>query len=77
MIWRIARKEFLLNLMTFKFAVGTIICVVLTSVFMPILAKEYQQRLKTYNDNVAADEAELRKVIVYIHYRCTTRDVAR
>ncbi len=65
MIWKIAKKEFLLNLMTFKFAVGTIVCVVLTAVFMPILAKDYQRRLEDYNKNVAANEAELRKVKVY------------
>lgn len=65
MIWKIAKKEFLLNLMTFKFAVGTIVCVVLTAVFMPILAKDYQQKLKTYNGNVARNKAELRKVKVY------------
>ncbi len=65
MIWKIAKKEFLLNLMTFKFAVGTIVCVVLTAVFMPILAKDYQQRLNIYNDNVTRNEAELRKVKVY------------
>jgi len=65
MIWKIAKKEFLLNLMTFKFAVGTIVCVVLTVVFMPILAKDYQRRLEDYNKNVAANESELRKVKVY------------
>ncbi len=65
MIWKIAKKEFLLNLMTFKFAVGTIVCVVLITVFMPILVGDYQQRLKDYNENVAANEAELRKVKVY------------
>jgi len=65
MIWKIAKKEFLLNLMTFKFAVGTIVCMVLTAVFIPILAKDYQQKLRTYNDNVARNEAELRKVKVY------------
>jgi len=37
MIWKIAKKEFLLNLITFKFAVGSIVCVVLTAVFMPVL----------------------------------------
>jgi len=31
MIWKIARKDLLLNLMTFKFLAGTIVCVVLTS----------------------------------------------
>jgi ABC-type transport system involved in multi-copper enzyme maturation permease subunit len=65
MIWKIVKKEFLLNLMTFKFAVGTIVCVVLTAVFIPILAKDYQQRLQTYNANVARNEAELLKVKVY------------
>ncbi|MBW7991018.1 MAG: ABC transporter permease subunit [Planctomycetes bacterium] len=71
MIWKIAKKEFLLNLMTFKFAVGTIACVVLTAVFIPILAKDYQQRLKDYNANVAANQAELRKVKVYQNIKPT------
>lgn len=65
MIWKIAKKEFLLNLMTFKFAVGTILCVILMAVFMPVLVNDYQERLKDYNANVAANEAELRKVHVY------------
>jgi ABC-type transport system involved in multi-copper enzyme maturation permease subunit len=65
MIWRIARKEFLLNLTTFKFAVGTILCIVLMAVFMIVLVEDYEQRLKDYNENVAANEAELRKVKVY------------
>jgi len=65
MIWKIAKKEFLLNLMTFKFAVGTIVCVVLTAVFMPVLAGDYQQRLKDYNENVAANNAKFEKVKAY------------
>jgi ABC-type transport system involved in multi-copper enzyme maturation permease subunit len=65
MIWKIAKKEFLLNLMTFKFAVGTILSMVLVAVFVPILAKAYQERLKVYNENVAYNEAELHKVTVY------------
>ena len=65
MIWKIARKEFLLSLMTFKFVIGAVVCIVLTSVFVPILARDYQQRLKTYHDNVTREESELRKVKVY------------
>ncbi len=65
MIWKIAKKEFLLNLMTFKFAVGMILSVVLMSVFMPVLVSDYWQSLKDYNESVAANEAELRKVKVY------------
>ena len=66
MIWKIAKKEFLLNLMTFKFAVGTIVSVVLMAVFMPILAKDYQQRFEDYNANVTANEAEFGKVKAYM-----------
>ena len=65
MILKIARTELLLNLMTFKFAVGTIVCVVLMAVFMPMLVNDYQQRLKDCNQNVAANDAELRSVKVY------------
>jgi len=71
MIWKIAKKEFLLNLMTFKFTVGTILCVILVSVFVPVLAKDYQRRLKGYNENITANEAELRKVMVYTNIQPT------
>jgi len=65
MIWKIAKKEFLLNLMTFKFAVGTILCVVLMAIFMPVLVNDYQRRLKDYNTNVSATQAELQKAKAY------------
>jgi ABC-type transport system involved in multi-copper enzyme maturation permease subunit len=68
-IWRIAKKDFLVNLMTFKFAVGTILCVVLMAVFTSILLKDYQQRLDNYNQAVADDAAELRKARVYKNVR--------
>jgi ABC-type transport system involved in multi-copper enzyme maturation permease subunit len=64
-IWRIAKKEFLLSLMTFKFTVGTILCVVLMAVFMPVLVNDYQQRLEEYHANVSATQAELQKAKVY------------
>jgi len=65
MIWKIAKKEFLLNLMTFKFATGTILCMILIAIFVPILAKAYQERLNNCSENVAYNQSELRKVVVY------------
>jgi ABC-type transport system involved in multi-copper enzyme maturation permease subunit len=65
MIWKIAKKEFLLNLMTFKFAVGTILCVVLVAVFVPVLADDYQQRLQRYSQQVTDNEARLGQVRAY------------
>ena len=65
MIWKIAKKEFLLNLMTFKFAVGMILSMLLIAVFVPILGKAYQERLNIYNENVAYIKGELNNVVVY------------
>jgi len=71
MIWRIAVKEFLLSLMTFKFVVGAVACALLTAVFMPILTEDYRQRLETYHTEAAANEAELRSVKAYRNIRPT------
>jgi len=65
MIWKIAKKESLLNLMKFKFAVATVVSIVLTVIFTSILAEDHHQRLRAYHDNVARNEAELCKVKVY------------
>lgn len=64
-VWQILRKEIMLNLMTFKFAVATVVCVVLTAVFVPMLASDYQQRVGAYRDNATRNEADLRTVMVY------------
>ena len=73
MIWKIARKDLLLNVMTFKFAVGTVVCAVLTAVLVPGLMKEYQSRLETYRASVAADQAHLRAAKVYSHLMTNRR----
>jgi len=65
MIWKLAKKDLLLYLMTFKFAVGTIVCVLLTVALMPALVHDYQQRWQEYRAGVTADEEELRAAKVY------------
>ena len=67
MIWRIARKEVLLNLMTFRFAVGVLLCVVLTGVFVPALIGDYREGRAEYDKQVAEREAQLRQSRVYIN----------
>jgi ABC-type transport system involved in multi-copper enzyme maturation permease subunit len=73
MIWKITKKDLLLNVMTFKFLVGTIVCVVLTAVLMPVLLSDYQRRWKEYHDNIAADEAELQAAKVYDNIKSNRR----
>lgn len=65
MLWTIIKKELLLNLMTFKFAVGTAVCVVLTAIFVPVLLKDYEIRMEQYSAGVANNQAELQKVKAY------------
>ena len=67
MIWTIARKEFLLNLMTFKFAVGLLLCVVLVGVFVPASIADYAQSRAEYDKHVAERQARLRQNIVYMN----------
>ncbi len=67
MIWKIGRKDLLLNLMMFRFLVGTIVTVALTAVLMPVLLSDYERQWKEYHDSVAADEAELMASKVYDH----------
>ncbi len=66
-IRRIAKKELLLNVMTFKFAVGTTLCVLLVAVFMPMLLDDYRQRLEEYHEAVTNNVKELRKAKVYMN----------
>lgn len=65
MIWTIAKKEFLLNLMTLKFAVGTVLSLVLMALFTNVLLGDYQQRLESYNQAVAQNADKLREIRVY------------
>ena len=71
MIWKIAKKEFLLNLMTFRFAVGTALCVGLVALFTFVLVGDYHQRLESYSRAVAKNADELRQVRVYSQIRPT------
>lgn len=67
MIWNIAKKELLLNLMTFKFAVGVALCAALVGIFVPALIGDYRQSRAEYDKHVAEREAQLRQSRVYIN----------
>lgn len=64
-IWKMAWKDLLLNVMTFKFAAGAIVCVVLTAVLVLVLMSDYRTRLEAYSTNVATVQMELRQSKVY------------
>jgi len=65
MTWEIAKRQLLLNILTFRFAVATAVCVLLVALLVPILIEDYKAELQEYGKNVSLDTDELRKVRIY------------
>ena len=64
-IWIIARKELLSNLMTLKFAVGILLCLILVLLFTYVLMEDYQQELYMYTKSVSKNKDEMGQIRVY------------
>lgn len=65
MLWIIIKREFTSNILTFRFMVGFILCIVLFASSAYVLTKDYEQRLANYDDLVTKHRTELAKVKVY------------
>jgi len=65
MLWLIIRREFVSNILTFRFMVGFILCLLLFVSSAYVLTKDYEQRLANYSDLVTKHRDELAKVKVY------------
>jgi hypothetical protein len=59
MIWTIARKEFLTSLLTYRFAVGLILCLVTATVGTLSVVQDYQNRQQAYQEEVGKYEKSL------------------
>ncbi len=62
MLLTIIKKELLANLLSFRFAVSLLLCVVLITVSAYVLKNDYKQALSDYNGQVAAYDEYLRTV---------------
>jgi ABC-type transport system involved in multi-copper enzyme maturation permease subunit len=65
MVWTIARKQLLNNLLTYKFLVGLVLCLVLFSLSAVVLTRDYEERLAGYNSAVSHHAAKVREAKVY------------
>lgn len=65
MVWTIARKQLLNNLLTYKFLVGLVLCLVLFSLSAVVLTRDYEERLAGYNSAVSRHAASVRQAKVY------------
>ena len=54
MIWTIAKRELVSNIITFRFLVGLILCLGLITASTFVLTTDYEVRLESYNKNAGA-----------------------
>ena len=65
MVKTIIRREFLDNLISFKFIACVLVAVVLVSISTAVLTNDYKDRLEDYNKGVAIAQESMTKVPVY------------
>ncbi len=65
MIRTIAKREFLSNLMSYKFAIGMALCLILLPLGTYVSTRNYQRRLERYELDRDAHQRELTKLHVY------------
>lgn len=65
MIWTIARREFLSNIITLRYLIGFVLCLVLIVSSAYILTDDYAARLKVYDELVIKHVNEVKQISVF------------
>jgi len=69
MIWKIAKKEFLLNLVSARFSIGFLLCLFLIPFTVTVNVDDYDKRLWVYRMSKANAEKIFKEVRVYSYLR--------
>jgi len=69
MIWKIAKKEFLLNLVSARFVIGFLLCLFLIPFTVTVNIDDYDSRMRVYRVDKANAENSLKYVRVYSYLR--------
>ncbi|MHC4727456.1 MAG: ABC transporter permease subunit, partial [Planctomycetota bacterium] len=69
MIWKIAKKEFLLNLVSARFVIGFLLCVFLIPFTVTVNIDDYDSRMRVYRVDKANAENSFKNVRVYSYLR--------
>jgi len=64
-IWTIAKKDFLTNLLTLRFFVGLTLCLLLAVLSTHVQIKAYEEELLNYNNAIQKHKKDLAQVKVY------------
>ncbi|MFC1725532.1 ABC transporter permease subunit [candidate division KSB1 bacterium] len=65
MIWHIAKKEFHQNILTSRFVIGTILCVIFVVLVKISLISDYSLQIDAYNSSVNTNEERMKKYYTY------------
>jgi hypothetical protein len=65
MLWQIAQKEFLSNILTLRFLIGFILCQALIVSSEYVLIKDYEARLAAYSELTKRHEEAKKEIKVY------------
>ncbi|MCD8043162.1 MAG: ABC transporter permease subunit [Tannerellaceae bacterium] len=71
MIWLIAKKDFLLNLLSVRFLIGFVLCLVVIPFTMVVSVDYYQNQMRIYQIDREEAEREFRELVVYSRLRPT------
>jgi ABC-type transport system involved in multi-copper enzyme maturation permease subunit len=69
MIWKIAKKEFLLNLVSARFIIGFLLCLFLIPFTVTVNIDDYDSRMRVYHVDKANAENSFNNVRVYSYLR--------
>lgn len=69
MIWKIAKKEFLLNLVSARFIIGFLLCLFLIPFTVTVNIDDYDSRMRVYRVDKANAENSFKNVRVYSQLR--------
>lgn len=69
MIWKIAKKEFLLNLVSARFVIGFLLCLFLIPFTLTVNIDDYDNRMRVYRVDKADAEENFEEVRVYSQLR--------
>lgn len=68
MVMQIARHRFISNILTLRFTISFVLCLILFAVSTEILVQDYTERLHEYNEQVKAIEDDLKQVQVFARF---------
>ncbi|MCE2403146.1 ABC transporter permease [Candidatus Poribacteria bacterium] len=69
MLWLVIQREFVSNVLTSRFLIGLIVCLLSTAVAVFVQVDNYEKRLAGYNAAVQEAEAEAQKWELYYYIR--------